>query len=127
MLGKVSLPNGTARNIDEAVNIAARLEAAAPPGGAFVSRAAAEVLTLFTGDEYFPGGLGEFPASKNEFLVFEDGPSVDVTLQWAKYYDAADECSLSRIYGGIHPTAEGHRLWRPERDARPKEAMPVNP
>ena len=23
--------------------------------------------------------------------------------QWATYSDAADECSLSRIYGGIHP------------------------
>ena len=39
-------------------------------------------------------------------IVFEDGPGVDVTLQWATYYDAADECSLSRIYGGIHPTAD---------------------
>ena len=24
-------------------------------------------------------------------------------LQWAKYDDAADQCSLSRIWGGIHP------------------------
>ena len=31
------------------------------------------------------------------------GPSVDVELQWATYRDASDECSLSRIYGGIHP------------------------
>mgnify|MGYP001822445762 CR=1 FL=1 len=45
-------------------------------------------------------------APKNEFLVFEDGPSVDIELQWATYFDAADECSLSRIYGGIHPTAD---------------------
>jgi hypothetical protein len=36
-------------------------------------------------------------------VVFEDGPSVDVELQWATYRDASDECSLSRIYGGIHP------------------------
>ena len=36
--------------------------------------------------------------------MFEDGPSVDVELQWATYRDASDECSLSRIYGGIHPT-----------------------
>jgi hypothetical protein len=39
-------------------------------------------------------------------LVFEDGPSVDVVLQWATYQDAADETSISRIYGGIHPTAD---------------------
>ena len=38
--------------------------------------------------------------------MFEDGPSTDITLQWARYYDAADECSLSRIYGGIHPPAD---------------------
>jgi hypothetical protein len=75
-------------------------------GHSTFSRAAAEVLTLLTGDEYFPGGLGEFHCPKNEFLFFEDGPSVDVTLQWATYRDAADQCSLSRIWGGIHPPAD---------------------
>ncbi len=75
-------------------------------GHSTYSRAAAEVLTLITNDSFFPGGLGEFEAPANTFLVFEDGPSVDLTLQWAKYYDAADECSLSRIYGGIHPPAD---------------------
>ena len=72
-------------------------------GHSTYSRAAAEVMTRITGDEYFPGGLGEFHAPRNQFLVFEDGPSVDVTLQWATYRDAADQCSLSRIWGGIHP------------------------
>ena len=75
-------------------------------GHSTFSRAAAELMTLFTGDEYFPGGVGEFFAPSNEFLVFEDGPSVDVTLQWATYRDASDETSISRIYGGIHPTAD---------------------
>lgn len=75
-------------------------------GHSTYSRAAAEVLTALTGDPFFPGGIGEFEAPQNQFLVFEEGPSVDVTLQWAKYADAADECSLSRIYGGIHPTAD---------------------
>jgi hypothetical protein len=60
-------------------------------------------MTLLTGDEFFPGGLGEFHCSKNEFLVFEEGPSVDLTMQWATYRDASDQCSLSRIWGGIHP------------------------
>lgn len=72
-------------------------------GHSTYSRAAAEVLTALTGDPYFPGGVGTFFCEKNKFLVFEDGPSVDVTLQWATYRDAADQCSLSRIYGGIHP------------------------
>jgi len=31
---------------------------------------------------------------------------VDMTLQWATYRDAADQCSLSRIWGGIHPPAD---------------------
>ncbi len=75
-------------------------------GHSTFSRAAAEIMTRFTGDEYFPGGLGEFFCPQDEFLVFEDGPSMDVTLQWAKYGDASDQCSLSRIWGGIHPGAD---------------------
>lgn len=80
-----------------------------PPFGGYISghstysRAAAELLTALTGDAFFPGGMGEFHCKKNEYLVFEDGPSTDVTLQWATYRDASDQCSLSRIYGGIHP------------------------
>lgn len=72
-------------------------------GHSTYSRAAAEVLTKITGSEYFPGGMGEFVAKKNEFLVFEEGPSQDIILQWATYRDASDQCSLSRIWGGIHP------------------------
>jgi len=75
-------------------------------GHSTFSRAAAEVMTLITGDPFFPGGIGEFFAPKNEFLVFEEGPSVDVTLQWATYRDASDQTSLSRIWGGIHPPAD---------------------
>lgn len=57
--------------------------------------------------------MGEFIAKKNEFLVFEEGPSVDVVLQWATYRDASDQTSLSRIWGGIHPPVDdvpGRRL-----------------
>ena len=75
-------------------------------GHSTYSRAAAELLTMMTGSEYFPGGLGEFVAKANEFLVFEEGPSVDVVLQWATYRDASDQTSLSRIWGGIHPPAD---------------------
>ena len=70
------------------------------------SRAAAEVLTRITGSEYFPGGMGTFTAAKDQFLQFELGPSVDVVLQWATYYDAADEAGISRLYGGIHVPAD---------------------
>ena len=75
-------------------------------GHSTYSRAAAEVMTLLTDDPYFPGGMSGFEVKANEFLVFEDGPSVDMTLEWATYRDASDQCSLSRIWGGIHPPAD---------------------
>ena len=75
-------------------------------GHSTFSRAAAEVLTRFTGDAFFPGGMGEFFAEKNNFLNFEPGPSEDITLQWATYQDAADQSGLSRIWGGIHPPCD---------------------
>ncbi len=75
-------------------------------GHSTYSRGAAELMTLMTGDEFFPGGVGEFFCPMNEFLVFEEGPSEDITLQWATYRDASDQTSLSRIWGGIHPPAD---------------------
>ena len=82
-------------------------------GHSTYSSAAAHVLEAVTGTPYFPGGLAEFVAEKDSFLAFERGPSVDVTLQWATYRDAADESGLSRIWGGIHPPvddAPGRRI-----------------
>ena len=70
-------------------------------GHSTFSRAAAEVLTAMTGSEYFPGGLGEYVAKKGS-LLFEEGPTADVHLQWATYYDAADQAGQSRLWGGIH-------------------------
>ena len=75
-------------------------------GHSTFSRSAAETLTMLTGDPYFPGGMGEFDAPKDDYLVFEKGPSVEVKLQWATYRDASDQCSLSRIFGGIHPPVD---------------------
>lgn len=72
-------------------------------GHSTYSAAAAEVLALFTGSNYFPGGLGSFEIPADVFLKFERGPSEEMSLQWATYKDAADQCSLSRIWGGIHP------------------------
>jgi len=71
-------------------------------GHSTFSRAAAEVLSLFTGDEFFPGGLGEMEFAMNGFLDFEKGPSGPFKLNWATYFDAADEAGISRLYGGIH-------------------------
>ncbi len=72
-------------------------------GHSTFSRTAAEVLTLTTGSPFFPGGMSNFVAEQNDFLAFEQGPSETVILQWATYQDASDQCSLSRIWGGIHP------------------------
>lgn len=59
-------------------------------------------MTSLTGSPYFPGGLGEFVAHANAFLQFERGPTTDVRLQWASYYDASDEAGQSRLWGSIH-------------------------
>ncbi|MBL7942778.1 MAG: T9SS type A sorting domain-containing protein [Flavobacteriales bacterium] len=72
-------------------------------GHSTYSRSGAEALTLITGSEYFPGGMGEFVAPANTYLLADSGPSVEVKLQWASYRDASDQCSISRIYGGLHP------------------------
>jgi len=74
-------------------------------GHSTFSRAAAEVLTAFTGDAYFPGGLGTYTVPRGG-LEFEYGPTEDIELQWARYYDASDEAGISRLYGGIHPPAD---------------------
>ena len=109
-------------------------------GHSTFSRAAATALEALTGDAFFPGGLASFTAPADDFLVFERGPSVDVTLQWATYRDAANESGLSRIWGGIHPPADdvpgramgeqvGQRAWRRTlalyRDEEP--AAPTDP
>jgi len=74
-------------------------------GHSTFSRAAAEVLTAITGSEYFPGGLSDWTVKAGS-LKFEAGPSADVPLRWATYYDAADQAGQSRLYGGIHVQAD---------------------
>jgi hypothetical protein len=81
-------------------------------GHSTFSRAAAEVMTAFTGSPYFPGGVYEWSVAAGE-LLHEEGPTDDVTLQWATYYDAADQAGVSRIFMGIHIAAddfEGRRI-----------------
>lgn len=75
-------------------------------GHSTFSAAGAQVLESITGSPFFPMGIYEFTAKKNKFLEFEEGPSTDVTLQWATYWDAAYETCLSRLYGGIHPPCD---------------------
>jgi hypothetical protein len=75
-------------------------------GHSTFSRAAAEVLAALTGSAYFPGGLQEFVAPRGKFLIHERGPSAEVRLQWATYFDAADQAGQSRLWGGIHVEAD---------------------
>jgi hypothetical protein len=77
-------------------------------GHSTFSRAGAEVLAAMTGSEYFPGGLGSWTVKQGS-LHFEAGPSRDIELQWATYYDAADQAGVSRLYGGIHISADDVR------------------
>ena len=74
-------------------------------GHSAFSRAAADVLAAATGSEFFPNGMFTHlvPAG---LLQHEEGPSVDIELQWATYGDAADEAGESRRYGGIHVAAD---------------------
>jgi len=75
-------------------------------GHSTYSRTGAEVLSLFTGSEYFPGGLFEYDIPIGSGLDFEYGPIAPLKLQFATYFDASDQASISRIYGGIHPPAD---------------------
>jgi len=90
-------------------------------GHSTFSRAAAEVLAALTGSPFFPGGLGTYTVEAGH-LEFEAGPTEDVMLTWATYFDAADEAGDSRLWGGIHVEADdfngrimgaqvGHDAW----------------
>lgn len=86
-------------------------------GHSTFSRAAAEVLTRFSGSGTFYDGVtttlqdvnndgqpdffGQHVTPANSF-VFESGPAADITLQWPTFIDAANEAGQSRLYGGIH-------------------------
>ncbi len=70
-------------------------------GHSTFSRAAAEVLTAMTGSEFFPGGVSGYTIDAGA-LKFEQGPGTDIRLEWATYYDAADQAGQSRLWGGIH-------------------------
>ena len=74
-------------------------------GHSCFSRAGAEIMTKMTGSPYFPGGFKEYLIPKGS-LEFEYGPTEDVKLQWASYYDASDEAGVSRLWGGIHVSAD---------------------
>jgi hypothetical protein len=74
-------------------------------GHSTFSRAAAEVMTAITGDRYFPGGMREQPLAAGE-LIHEEGPADGITMQWATYYDAADQAGISRLFMGIHISAD---------------------
>jgi hypothetical protein len=89
-----------------------RTDFVTPPFAGYVSghstltRAGAEALTRLTGSAFFPQGPYEYHAATDEFLIYEEGPSVDVTLQWATYYDLSDAAGISRIWGGVHPPVD---------------------
>jgi hypothetical protein len=74
-------------------------------GHSTFSRAGAEVMTAMTGSEYFPGGVSGYTIPAGS-LKFEIGPTTDIRLEWATYYDASDQAGQSRLWGGIHIEAD---------------------
>ena len=74
-------------------------------GHSAFSRAGAEVLAGFTGSAYFPGGVSGYTIKAGS-LKFEKGPTTDIRLEWATYYDASDQAGQSRLWGGIHIQAD---------------------
>ena len=66
---------------------------------------AAVVLTGLARSEYFPGGVAGYTI-KAGVLKFEKGPTAYIWLEWATYYDAADQIGRSRLWGGIHVAAD---------------------
>lgn len=69
-------------------------------GHSIFSAASAEVLRLFTGSDEF-GASTTIKAGTSEI---EPGitPSIDITLSWSTFSEAADQAGISRRYGGIH-------------------------
>jgi hypothetical protein len=74
-------------------------------GHSTFSRAAAEALVGITGSEYFPGGVSGYTIKAGS-LKFEAGPTTDIRLEWATYFDASDQAGQSRLWGGIHVQAD---------------------
>jgi len=84
-------------------------------GHSTMTSAGAQVLTLLTGNPYFPSGLFEYPIEANTFLKYEQGPSAPFKLQWATYFDLSDSAGMSRLWAGVHPPVDdvtGRRLGR---------------
>lgn len=77
-------------------------------GHSTFSRSAAEALAAVTDTPFFPGGLHSWTAFEHSYLEFESGPTTNVELQWATYYDAADQSGQSRVWGGIHIVADDY-------------------
>jgi hypothetical protein len=69
-------------------------------GHSTYSAAAARILELWTGSDYF-GYSVTLPAGSSQI---EPGitPKQPVTLKWETFREAADEAGMSRRYGGIH-------------------------
>jgi hypothetical protein len=70
--------------------------------------AAAAVLGALTGSEFFPGGVA---SARVDRLRIERGPTEPVSLEWARYADAADQAGQAGVYGGtqIEPDVSAGR------------------
>ncbi len=69
-------------------------------GHSTYSAAAATILNLFSGSDYFGASYTKSAGSS----TFEPGsvPASDITLSWPTFTSAAVQAGMSRRYGGIH-------------------------
>jgi len=56
--------------------------------------------------EHIAVGLGAIELAQGSTFLNEFGPSSDIGLQWATYFDASDASGFARLFGGIHPAAD---------------------
>lgn len=75
-------------------------------GHSTMCRAGAETVVNLMGTPWFPGGLEEFEVPQGEYMTFEKGPSVDMKLQWASFYDVSDCAGIARRWSGVHVRAD---------------------
>ena len=80
-------------------------------GHSTVSGACAEVLKLFTGDDYFGEEVKRIPGEMTE----PDNPGPEVTLKFSTFTETANMAGISRVLGGYHiqcENLEGLKLGR---------------
>ncbi|GAA5502301.1 hypothetical protein Dxin01_02045 [Deinococcus xinjiangensis] len=60
------------------------------------------MLSDLSGSKFFPDGLREMTLEPSFLKIDHPAGAQAVKIEWATYFDAADQSGQSRIWGGIH-------------------------